>query len=233
MSGGGGGGGEIRLSIVGRGVPARKYPPPPQRNNKPVVQMARRIQPVSSRRKQSDVDDEEGDDDDVVVDDDNDHQSHIIVQKKRQSAVVYKNFRDTFSCFSLSVFVWLCLLTLFIVYHLVFAAATSTSRGAAAAALVPVIEAKKDHTRWDVPFTIVPDEGSSGRLMTLPLKQLVFDRLVRYDVCCFQQSYFVCRAATKNIGVECLIAKDRGALINVVHPDMVGARCVLMWSEKN
>lgn len=241
-----GGGGEIRLSIVGsggRGI--RKYPPVPPR-----VQMnargggGRGGSPVAAaieRRKQqvASASDENDDDDDANVDDDDDgdnhhrQQHHILVQK-RQPSIVYKNFRDTFSCFSLGIFVWLSMLTLFIVYHLLYAApAAASSLLARADALVPVIEAKKDHTRWDVPFTLVPDEGSLGRLMTLPLKQLVFDRLVRYDVCCFQQIYFSCRSATKNLGVECLIAKDRGALINVLHPDMVGARCVLMWSEKN
>ncbi len=154
-----------------------------------------------------------------------------LAASPRKRSIVYKNFRETFSCFSFAIFVWMCILTLLILYHVVFGGFSSAA--AARNGLVPVIEAKKDQSRYDVPFTLVPDESSKGRVMTLTLKQMVFERLVRYDVCCFQQSYFLCRSTTKNLGVECLMTKDKTALINVIHPDMVGARCTLMWSEKN
>lgn len=120
-------------------------------------------------------------------------------------------------------FAWLLTLTLLHVFS------TQTS---VVSAIVPVIERNtRDTLKFEVPFTLQLSDNNS-RTMTLPLQNLTFERLIRYDVCCAHQAYFVCRSVLKNIGVEAYLTSEKNAVILLIHPDMVGARCVIMWTER-
>lgn len=95
----------------------------------------------------------------------------------------------------------------------------------------PVFAEKKDPSKWHIPFNLVPDNESNGRLMTLSVPQLTFSKLLKYDVCCKKGPLYACRAVSKNVGVEGYISEDGKATMHINHPDMVGARCTLMWIE--
>ena len=69
--------------------------------------------------------------------------------------------------------------------------------------------------------------------MAIPNLTLTFERLIRYDVCCTLQAYFVCRSVLKNIGIEAYVTSERTAIVNIIHTDMIGAKCVLMWTERS
>lgn len=124
-------------------------------------------------------------------------------------------------------FAWLSTLTLVHVFS------TPPSQTSVVSAIVPVIERNtRDTLKFEVPFTLQPENNNNSRIMTIPLQSLTFERLIRYDVCCTHQAYFVCRSVLKNIGVEAYLTSEKNAVIVVIHPDMVGARCVIMWTEK-
>jgi len=95
----------------------------------------------------------------------------------------------------------------------------------------PLLETKKLPTKWHIPFNLVPD--NNGRIMILKVPTMNFERVLRYDVCCHKGPYYVCRAVSKNVGVECYLTKDREAVVYISHPEMVGATCTLMWTETN
>lgn len=120
---------------------------------------------------------------------------------------------------------WLLMLTLFVLFHFFFSAPLPSSAA-------PIVELKKNRVKHTVQFILVPDADTGGRLMNMSLKKVVFDRLLRYDVCCFVQTYFVCRSVTRNVGVECYFAQDGTVVVEVNHPNMVGAKCHLIWTEK-
>lgn len=94
----------------------------------------------------------------------------------------------------------------------------------------PILAEKKVPAKWHIPFNLVPDNG--GRIMTLKVPSMNFERLLRYDVCCRKGPYYVCRAVSKNVGIECYLTKDREAVVYIGHSDMVGAACTLMWTEQ-
>jgi hypothetical protein len=126
-------------------------------------------------------------------------------------------------------FVWLLTLTLL---H-AFSNNSGGGGSGGVSAIAPVIERNaRDTLKFEVPFTLQPENNNNSRIMTIPLQSLTFERLIRYDVCCTHQAYFVCRSALKNIGVEAYLTSEKNAVIVVIHPDMVGARCVIMWTEK-
>jgi hypothetical protein len=123
-------------------------------------------------------------------------------------------------------FAWLLTLTLLHVFS------TTTTTTSVVSAIAPVIERNaRDTLKFEVPFTLQLSDNNS-RTMTLPLQNLTFERLIRYDVCCAHQAYFVCRSVLKNIGVEAYLTSEKNAVILLIHPDMVGARCVIMWTER-
>lgn len=125
-------------------------------------------------------------------------------------------------------FGWLCLLTiLFLVHWILLSAPTSANVSVAP----PILEVKRDQSKWHLPFNLTPDEHSNGRIVTLPVPRLNFDKLLRYDVCCRSGQYFVCRAISKNLGMDAYVTKDKKAVMQVPHPDMIGAQCVFMWVE--
>lgn len=95
----------------------------------------------------------------------------------------------------------------------------------------PIFSERKDQSKWRVPFTLVPDAESNGRIMTLRITQLNFSQVLRYDVCCRKGNFYVCRAVSKNLGVDCYLTSENSAVFYINHPDMVGARCTLLWSE--
>jgi len=84
-----------------------------------------------------------------------------------------------------------------------------------------------------VAFTLVPAPESAGKWMRLgPQPAMRFARLLHYDVCCFAKTAFVCRSATRSLAVEAYISDTREVTVHVMHPDMVGARCRLTWTEE-
>jgi len=95
----------------------------------------------------------------------------------------------------------------------------------------PVFAEQKDQSKWHVPFNLVPDEESNGRLMTLRVPHMTFSKLLKYDICCKKGPIYVCRAVSKNVGVEGYFTSDGNAVLHINHPDMVGAQCKLMWIE--
>lgn len=124
---------------------------------------------------------------------------------------------------------WLALISVIVVWHFVYCSLGTV----VSSPMVPVIETKKDQIKREVNFNLVPSkEVGSGRIMNLSLPDIEFERVLRYDVCCFQKAYFACRSITKNLGVDCYLTNEKMAVIQVFHPDMVGARCTLMWTEK-
>jgi hypothetical protein len=139
-----------------------------------------------------------------------------------------KVVRPRFEWSVLIIYVWLLSVTLFMLFQFVFPVGSVT----ATKAIAPMIELKKDQNKYEVAFNLIPDSNTNGRVMNLSLPQMVFDRLIRYDVCCAIQAYYVCRAVTRNLGVDCFLNKDKMAVINILHPDMVGARCTLLWNER-
>ena len=91
------------------------------------------------------------------------------------------------------------------------------------------------------PFNLVMAQDGE-RMLRVPssgwLHPLRFGCLSHYDVCCFApDDFFVCRSATRNVGVEAVLHRhhDGGggvyASVTVQHPDMLGARCVLRWTH--
>jgi len=120
---------------------------------------------------------------------------------------------------------WMTLITVFLVIH-------TLRGGGVSQPLTPVLEVKKEPSKWHVPFNLVPDNGTNGRLMTMDVRQMNFAQLLRYDVCCQQGHYYVCRTVSKNLGIECYLTSESKAVMHINHPDMVGARCTLMWIEK-
>lgn len=126
-------------------------------------------------------------------------------------------------------FAWLLTLTLLHAFS-----SNGSGGGGSSSAIVPVIERNtRDTLKFEVPFTLQPENNNNSRIMTIPLQSLTFERLIRYDVCCTHQAYFVCRSVLKNIGVEAYLTSEKNAVIVVIHPDMVGARCVIMWTERS
>ncbi len=214
-------GSEIHLSISSKkGPPLRKYPivvksapakppPPPMKQRAPVM-------PVQSNISD---DDDDGDSDDA----------HFIGDAISPRRKTYR-IREPFSWSIFIGFAWLAVVTLFIIIHTLFASppiASLTDR-----AIVPLIEMKKESNKYELAFNLVPDEGTKGKLLTVMLPQMIFENVIRYDVCCYQSNYYLCRAITRNLGVDAYLTKDKTAVIQVIHPDMTGARCTIMWNEK-
>ena len=113
--------------------------------------------------------------------------------------------------------------TIIIVFIIIFTSRSTTAH---------TIELKRDQNKWEIMFNLIPDDTSTGgRIMTLSLRTMVFDRLQRYDLCCFQQSIYACRSITKNVGADCYLTRDKTAVITIGHPELVGARCKIMWTE--
>ena len=149
----------------------------------------------------------------------------------------YTNARKTRILLYLSL-VWLLGLSIYVIVGVSIRGEGSNdhiviSSGRADIVAPPILEPKKPPTKWHIPFNLVPDNnvGSSGRIMSLKVPHLNFDRILRYDVCCRKGPYYVCRAVSKNVGIECYITNENVAVIHIGHPEMIGAACTLMWSE--
>lgn len=166
----------------------------------------------------------------------------------------------TFKCLPMVNFIGVCLLTI----AMIMLWSTSYESGVFSAAHTRQLENpssdglilkkgdRKDAHSFEshgaYPFNIYRPENShkrnpkEGFLMRLPVRgylPLDFERLGHYSVCCYTSDrlYFVCHSVTQNIGVECVIQKERSnnkpyASIVVQHSDMVGAMCVLNWEYK-
>ncbi|MBX9636409.1 MAG: hypothetical protein K2Q45_02520 [Nitrosomonas sp.] len=127
------------------------------------------------------------------------------------------------------ILVWLIILTCL---H-VFAATAAPPNGAPAAAVAPVLDVARNTAKYEVPFVLQPDANSNNRIMTLTNLALSFERIIRYDVCCTLQAYFVCRSVMKNIGIEAYVTTDKTAVVTIIHNDMIGAKCMFMWTERS
>lgn len=99
--------------------------------------------------------------------------------------------------------------------------------------LVPVLDSEKNYIRFTHPFTLQPDANTNDKIQVLTNLQLTLENVIVYDVCCMHQVYFVCRTSNvKNVGVDAYLTSNKSAMVLIIHPDMVGARCVLRWTEK-
>jgi len=106
---------------------------------------------------------------------------------------------------------------------------------------VPAQPAPALQYQYVIPFNLVPTglvngSGSGSRagatsIMTLSLPTLEYDAVLHYNICCRQDSAFFCRgiSVTKTIGVDGYLTAQKSAVIMIRHPDMVGARCQMMW----
>lgn len=218
---GGGGGGKNKSG----GQPLRKYPFPVKPGAKPPAPSP--SQPMKKRMPPNKA---------VVAveEDDPEDNAHFIGDPISPRRKTYR-VKEPFSWVVLGGFIWLTLITIFVIVHTVFAAPTAVAVGDSsivAKAIVPLIEMKKESNKFDVAFNLVPEEGTKGKLMTLALQQMTFESVIRYDVCCYQSNYYMCRSITRNLGVDAYLTKDKTAVIHVIHPDMTGARCTIMWNEK-
>jgi len=160
-----------------------------------------------------------------------------------------------FRCLPLLNFIGMCVLSL----AMILLWSTSLERGHAVGGgdgLILKNGAAQEQHSFEVggsfPFNIyeLPADGTphgkrghmTGFLMRLPVRgylPLDFERLAHYSVCCHtaDRAYFVCHSVTQNIGVDCVIQKEKSsnkpyASIVVQHSDMVGAMCVLYWNYK-
>ena len=212
---------EIRLKMGPR--PMRQPPAAFQQRKKPPMDpQVRRSGGVRFPPKPKRHDDDNDDDDDD--DDDDDALYDSSRTKKYYTTIGPHSLARRSNMLLYFCFFWLVLLTVVLVIH--FAQRPGHSR------LAPVLEVKKESSKWHVPFNLVPDNGTNGRIMTLDVRQMNFKQLLRYDVCCQQESYYVCRTVSKNLGIECYLTRENKAVVHINHPDMVGARCTLMWIEK-
>lgn len=116
------------------------------------------------------------------------------------------------------------LVIVFIVYAL-----TRTNPIEAASEMTVVVAARGATST--LPFNLVPDVGGTGMSISLKIYQIEFARLQHYDVCCFRNEEFICRSISKTLGVDAYIANSgQIALIQNIHPEMVGSSCRLTWS---
>jgi hypothetical protein len=121
----------------------------------------------------------------------------------------------------LLIVIWLGVVTLGVLFLFIFGSGTTTVH----TSLTPIVEkANKNSVSFNLLDTL---------FTTVPIPDLNFDKLLRYDVCCFQQTYFICRSVTKNLGVDCYLTKEKTAVVRLFHPDMTGARCTILWSESS
>lgn len=82
-----------------------------------------------------------------------------------------------------------------------------------------------------LPFNLVPDASSTSMTLSLKIYEMEFARLQHYDVCCFRNEEFICRSISKTLGVDAYIASSgQSAIIQNIHPEMVGSSCRLTWS---
>jgi hypothetical protein len=126
------------------------------------------------------------------------------------------------------MFIWCVVLS---VLCIVLFGRTSGSVSAPLALPAPIFEKQKDQSKWHVPFNLVPDENSNGRIMTLKVSQMNYRKLLKYDICCKKGPIYACRAVSKNVGVEGYFTSEGKAIIHINHPDMIGSQCTLMWIE--
>ena len=116
------------------------------------------------------------------------------------------------------------------------ASAPAGGGGGGASPIIPVIEkngGNSDYMKFTHPFTLQPDANTNEKIQTLTNLDILFDQVILYDVCCMHQVYFVCRTSNvKNIGVDAYLTSNKSAMVMIIHPDMVGARCVLMWTQR-
>ena len=112
--------------------------------------------------------------------------------------------------------VWLIVLTILVIIQ---ANKTTLSQNQAPPLIL------KSQGILSIPFNLIPNVD--GRILKLPLGDL--KSITNYDVCCKIKQYYVCRAVTKNIGVDAVVQIQQDgsftADILLIHPDMTGAAC--------
>jgi hypothetical protein len=124
----------------------------------------------------------------------------------------------------LLIIIWLAVITMAVLFLFIFGSGTS-ALPPPPLPITPIVEkSNKNSVSFNLLDTLVT---------TVSLPDLNFDKLLRYDVCCYQQTYFICRSITKNLGVDCYLTKEKTAVVRLFHPDMTGARCTIVWSESN
>jgi hypothetical protein len=80
-------------------------------------------------------------------------------------------------------------------------------------------------------FLLVPspsEEQSLAGWMRIPL-QIDISQVADFSVCCRIENQLVCGKQRKDLGVSAYLTADPAALIQIVHPRMVGASCRLTW----
>ena len=130
--------------------------------------------------------------------------------------------------------IWLIVLTVYVaVWH---SPLPSPPAAGTATKIQPILESSSIKRHFKFPFTLQPDDGSNGRIQTLQIvaEHFTVENVLTYDVCCANVSFFVCRtsAGIKNIGVDAYLSGERSLIVNIIHPDMVGAKCNLLWINR-
>ena len=224
---------DIRLSI---GLPKKQQPPPAKKRFTAAALIHQKQQLELQQQQQQQQQEEE-----------ENHETHHIFRiespkGKRMkggggggvwwcnamSCCCYEHNSRVFVILFICTFAWLLTLTMLHIFSGTIPSSSSSSNS-----IVPIIEKNsRDTLKFEIPFTLQADANSNGRIMTLPVTNLTFERLIRYDVCCTHQAYFVCRSVLKNVGVDAYLTSEKNVVIIIIHPDMVGARCVVMWTER-
>lgn len=131
-------------------------------------------------------------------------------------------------CMSL---IWLVVLTIYVAIH---APPPQAAAPTVEAKIQPILEQTKKHFKF--PFTLQPDENTSGRIQTVQIvsSNFAMENVLMYDLCCTNASFLVCRTLTgiKNIGVDGYLNGPNSLIVSIIHPDMVGAKCNLFWINK-
>lgn len=129
-----------------------------------------------------------------------------------------------------TIVTWLNFL-LIIVVLISFTIYWATAPKAHARHITPIMMSGESAQKLNsVSFVMKPDKDSGGKYMTLPVDVDLKD-MIHFEVCCAVQNFFFCNVATKNLGVSAYVTNTKTAVVQIIHDDMLGAECKLMWSQ--
>ncbi len=100
-----------------------------------------------------------------------------------------------------------------------------------------IIAAKKSNgnNKWVYPFNLIENnKEQQPHWMSLKIPTLSFERILRYDICCRHNNNFFCRSSiSRNMGIDGYVQHDGTVMIQIIHPDMLGASCNFIWAERH
>lgn len=169
----------------------------------------------------------------VFIDEEDDYAT-----EKRKKTAKYQFTK----CEYTSIFVWinligLILLSIGFVLLLVFCCGSTHS----------VVESVRDTSPpptqrlllQEMSFNLVPNntDRRRGQSLVLSTRQyhIDYETLLFYTVCCHTQTQFFCSGSstTESVGISALLLSEEQSLtVSVLHPDVIGARCRLVWRNR-